>query len=273
MDKIALLEEYIHGLQVRGVSPIKYFLARDEKSQHFPLYYTMLSGPKMDDQESFFHTDNQLDKYIRENEKKLKKEIILLPQYEDVAVAASKNGGKKEKAPQITEDSVTLKYIEFFQNKDIEALVRDIEKLLPDVFEINNYLSREEKEPSAEKSDKSARLLYELVVSPEERKDKEAHGDRASERYPLKSLRELLRGIRKVGQRDLNIQRYKGLGEMNAEQLWETTMDPAKRSLLKVRIDDAVKADRMFTVLMGEEVEPRKDFIEKHALEVKNLDI
>ena len=264
-DKIALLEEYIHGLQVRGVSPIKYFLARDEKSQHFPLYYTMLNGPKMEDEESFFHTDNQLDKYIREKEKKLKKEIILLPQYEDVNVAASGNGGKKEKTPQVTEDSVTLKYIEFFQNKDIESLVRDIEKLLPDVFEINNYLSKEEKEAPAGKSDKSARLIYELVVNLEEKKEQE--------RYGLKSLRELLRGIRKVGQRDLDIQRYKGLGEMNAEQLWETTMDPAKRSLLKVRIEDAVKADRMFTVLMGEEVEPRKDFIEKHALEVKNLDI
>ena len=219
----------------------------------------------MEDEESFFQTDNQLDKYIREKEKKLKKEILLLPQYEEVSAVSEKNGGKKERKPQITEDSVTLKYIELFQNKDIESLVRDVEKLLPDVFEINAYLSREEKEDEPGKPDKSARLSYELIVNSEERKEKES--------YPLKSLRELLRGIRKVGQRDLNIQRYKVLGEMNAEQLWETTMDPAKRSLLKVKIDDAVKADRMFTVLMGEEVEPRKAFIEKHALEVKNLDI
>jgi DNA gyrase subunit B len=84
---------------------------------------------------------------------------------------------------------------------------------------------------------------------------------------------ELLNYILTAAKKDLHIQRYKGLGEMNPEQLWETTMNPETRTLLQVKVDDAVETDEIFTVLMGDQVEPRRKFIEDNALDVKNLDI
>jgi DNA gyrase subunit B len=89
---------------------------------------------------------------------------------------------------------------------------------------------------------------------------------------PLAHLRELVMEIYRLGERGLAVTRFKGLGEMNGEQLWETTLDPAKRSLKRVNLEDALKADQMFRMLMGEKVDPRKEFIMKHAFEVKEID-
>lgn len=97
--------------------------------------------------------------------------------------------------------------------------------------------------------------------------------DRDDDRVQLTSLRDLLAELRRLGEKGLTVTRFKGLGEMNSEELWDTSMDPEKRTLLQVRMEDAAAADEIFRVLMGDAVEPRREFIEKHALDVKELDI
>ena len=91
--------------------------------------------------------------------------------------------------------------------------------------------------------------------------------------HDLSSTNQLIEQIRELGRKGATIQRYKGLGEMNPEQLWETTMDPARRKMLQVKLEDAIETDRIFTTLMGDKVEARRAFIQAHSLDVTNLDI
>jgi DNA gyrase subunit B len=96
---------------------------------------------------------------------------------------------------------------------------------------------------------------------------------RGEETYEIAALGDICPAVRQIGGKGIEIKRFKGLGEMNAEQLWDTTMNPATRTLLHVRLDDAGEADRLFSVLMGDDVEGRRRYIQDHALEVQNLDV
>jgi DNA gyrase subunit B len=138
---------------------------------------------------------------------------------------------------------------------------------------------------SAGVSQRNYAIDLELVQSGEFRQLRRLQGDvsklnhdrlivsSGSDQHEANSKEELLEHLVEAGKKGRVIQRYKGLGEMNPDQLWETTMDPAKRSLLEVRIEAAAQADELFSVLMGDAVEPRRQFIEENALDVQNLDI
>jgi DNA gyrase subunit B len=196
-----------------------------------------------------------LSKYITLRQKKTKKLPLYMVKVEQESLFLYNDD---ELSKYESNDAVSNKdYIEFYEAREIEKIVDKIEKLGVDIEEYDLPEESESQKKATKKE--SAKSIYTIKM------EKENKG--------FNSLKEILHFVKTVGKEGMSIQRYKGLGEMNPVQLWETTMDPEKRTLLKVMLEDAVEADSMFTILMGEAVEPRREFIEKHAHEVKVLDI
>ena len=114
--------------------------------------------------------------------------------------------------------------------------------------------------------------IVELVDKIDGLIEKDSYLTRGEQKKTIPSLEELLSWLLNEASKGLTISRYKGLGEMNPEQLWDTTMNPETRNLLQVKIEDAILTDEMFTTLMGDQVQPRREFIEKNALDATNID-
>jgi DNA gyrase subunit B len=134
---------------------------------------------------------------------------------------------------------------------------------VPESFTLQpTFFTSTEYKHMADLADKIANLL-----------DKDAYIERGNNKKDISSFTEVFSWLMVEAKKGFSIQRYKGLGEMNPDQLWETTMNPDTRRLVRVNIEDAVRANEMFDILMGDSVEPRKEFIQRNALEALNLDI
>lgn len=168
---------------------------------------------------------------------------------------------------EVTKGDEEAQYMEIFEGEDLLLLEKNLNKFdltIKEFFKEDLVNEKDEKKGFKEKSnkDKEPEILKPIFAIESEKNKNEFF-----------SLKEIFLFIKDQAQKGIDIQRYKGLGEMNPHQLWETTMDPAKRTILKISLDDVVAADKTFNILMGDEVGPRKEFIETFAHEVKNLDV
>jgi DNA gyrase subunit B len=231
------LEKLSRAVTRRGVKFDDYLEARDAKSGDLPKY---ISKVREGTEEKFhyFKDDKDMSKF-REK----------MGIEEDEEDDAKENGkGKQEKeSPLVAKAKPLARIYEIYEAGSIAKALQGLGKK---GLEMEHYSAQD-------------KPLFECV---------EGEGEKPT-RTPIFSIAEILTAVKGVGKKGVQITRFKGLGEMDAKELFSTTMDPEKRQLLKVDLVDAAKADEIFTTLMGDEVEPRRIFIEENALNVRNLDV
>ena len=229
------IEDIARRLERKGINFADYLAHRDKDKGLFPQYRVQVKHAHGTDVE-FINTEAELRKFREDKERQLGDQL-------EIFTGDNGNGnGSDAKAGAPRHPG--LQWVEIFSANPLAKQVALLEKR---GFTVEQLLSADE--PFAYLSDAK------------------------DERIPIHSLPGLLDKVREIGRKGLQIQRYKGLGEMNPEQLWETTMDPQHRKMDRVVLEDVVKADEIFTILMGDEVEPRRNFILNNALNVRNLDI
>ena len=240
MDVLALLGKLGRAIERRGVKLQNYIGFRHHKTKKLPIFMA-----KVEHGTHFLYDDKELAKLVKDREKKLGRELEIYEETDKSAPAAKE-----------------IDIVEFFEAEELEKAIARLEKLglsPEEDYELQEDAGDKKKTRSTKKRKEKTEPIFKLKAD--------------GETIPIFSLKDLLSYVKERAKQGMVVQRYKGLGEMNPEQLWETTMDPQRRTLLNVKQEDAVKADEMFTVLMGDAVEPRREFIEKHAREVTRLDI
>ena len=233
---LAAMEDSLIALERRGVSLRIHAERQNPKSLKLPVFHVFIGRD-----EHWFTTRKDLDSFLEQHETETGEEL---------SVADKDQAGPTNGAPQ-NGDAVLqtqLRITELHEVRSINTGLRDLADL---GFDVQSLLTQERTG-----ADQSRYVLR-----------------RGENEIGLEDLRGLLTAVRAAGEKGIQLTRFKGLGEMNAEELRETTLDPSNRTLLKVTMQDAGAADEMFRVLMGDKVEPRREFIEKHALEVRNLDV
>jgi len=248
VELLGRLEELVKVVQRRGID-FADFLARRDSSGRLPLFRVVVDG-----EEQFFHSSGQRDQFLKENKLFVDDEEMNEVQQgsaQSAQPAPPTNGngngnGKHDPLRRLQKNQ------ELHEVKDMEKLFSQLESY---GLSIEDYFLTQEESVSGEKLATKYALVNENTV------------------HDVAGVAQLLPEIHKIGKSGMEVKRFKGLGEMNSEQLWETTLDPNVRILLRVTMQEAAEAERMFSVLMGEDVERRRQFIEEHALEVKNLDV
>jgi len=236
LEKLAKLSESVrrHGGDFEA-----YLAKRNPKSGKLPAYLVKVRDGN-EESIHYFHDEKAIREFHHQNldlnlfDTEISQELLPLGDAPIKANGASRRRGR---------------LVELHESAAIQKLIAELARK---GLKVNHYAA-------------SDRPIFELI---------EGEGDKAIT-HPLFSIPEILQKILEIGRRGVQIKRFKGLGEMNAKELFETTMNPEKRKLLKVDLNDdnAVDADKMFTILMGDVVEPRRQFIEDNALNVRNLDV
>ena len=235
LELLESLDKYVQALRRHGGDFGDYIERRHPTTHELPLHLVKVRDGN-DETVHYFHTEEELGAFDAENP-----DLKLFGEESDTSLIekgdkAARNGNTRR-----------ARHVELHESKSVMELLA---KLEAKGLNVEHYAAQDHP-------------LFELV---------EGEGERATAK-PLFSIAEILAGVKEAGKRGIQIKRFKGLGEMNANELFDTTMNPEKRKLLRIDMTNVVEAEEMFTKLMGDEVEPRRQFIEDNALNVRNLDV